>query len=357
MKKIDYKLMRARKYYDAFKTNKSFLRAPFKQQLKIIVNILRFFNAISKKLLIIKNKPVTAQIEPTSQCNLNCKMCIRKKIGVPTGTMSFPDFKKILDKLDRLYKIHLSGQGEPFLNPELIKMIKYANSRGILIMLNTNATLLTKKIIDDICNVNIGEIAISMDSPKKENYEKIRKGANFERVIYNIKKLSYEIKKRKRKTIVSLATVILKDNLNELQEFIKLAKEVGAEKIVFQTIQEKEDYLAKYDNNARTQMKITKERIIKQMISIQKLGNKEGINIVFDEGRSPGCIWPWRGIYVTWNGNVTTCCKILDYRNPLMGNLLDEDFWKIWNGKNYQLFRKFLRQRKAVPACKGCNMV
>ncbi len=349
--------MRARKYYDAFRLNKSLLHAPFRQQFKIMLNILKFFNTNSKKPLIIKNKPVTAQIEPTSQCNLNCEMCIRKKVGVPIGTMPFQNFKKILDKLEGLYKVHLSGQGEPFLNPELMKMIKYANYKGILVMLNTNATVLTGEIINEICNAEIGEIAVSIDSPEKKNYEKIRKGANFERVIDNVKRLTSGLKRKKRKTVVSLAAVILKNNLSELPGFINLAKEVGAEKIVFQTIQEKEDYVKKYDIKTKTQMKIRKEEIKEQMNQIQKLGSKKGIVIVFDEGISPGCIWPWRGIYVTWNGNVTICCKILDYRNPVMGNLLEQGIWEIWNSKNYQMFRRLLRERKAPPACIQCNMV
>jgi len=357
MNKINYKLMRARKYYDSFRLNKPLLHAPLKQKLKIIINILKFFNTNSKKPLIIRNKPVTAQIEPTSQCNLKCEMCIREKVGVPIGTMSFQNFKKILDKLDGLYKLHLSGQGEPFLNSELMKMIKYANSKGILVMLNTNATILTRRIIEEICNVEIGEIAVSMDSPKKKNYEKIRRGANFEKVVENVKQLTSELKRKKKKTIVSLAAIILKDNLNELPEFVKLAKEIGAEKIVFQTIQEKEDYVKKYDSKTRTQMEIRKEEVMRHMNQIQKLGNKNGIVIVFDEGMSHGCIWPWRGIYVTWNGNVTVCCKILDYRNPVMGNLLEQDFWEIWNNKNYQMFRRLLRERKSPPACLQCNMV
>ena len=44
--------------------------------------------------------------------------------------------QKILDKLDSLFKIHLSGQGEPFLNPDIFKMIEYANKKGIIVYPN-----------------------------------------------------------------------------------------------------------------------------------------------------------------------------------------------------------------------------
>ena len=350
--------MRFRKYYDALRTNKSFLRANFSQKSKILNNIIQFFISANKKSLILNNKPVVAQIEPTSKCNLKCGMCVREKIGVPIGTMSFSDFKKILDKLDSLFKIHLSGQGEPFLNPDLLKMIEYANKKGITVHLTTNGTILTEKIIDGISKVDVGEIAVSIDSPRKETYERIRKGAKFEKVITNLKNLISKLKKEKRKTIVSIATVILKENINDIPEFIKLADKIGIEKVVFQTIQEKEDYMNKYGSKTKIQaVSIFNKKLKEKIKEAKKLAKKHNITVIFDEEKSIGCIWPWRSIYITWNGNVTVCCKILDYRNTKIGNILHEDIWDIWNNKSYQKFRRLLRERKAPIPCKGCNMV
>ena len=353
-----YEIMRLRKYYDAFRSNSSFSKTSLKQKLKISLNILRFLKTNLSKPLIIRNKPVIAQIEPTSECNLRCRMCIRKEIGVPIGTMSFEDFKKILDKLDSLFKVHLSGQGEPFLNPDIFKMIEYANKKGIIVYFTTNGTCLTKSVIDKICQVEIGEIGISIDSINKEKYEKIREGARFEKVLENIKNLALELRKRKKKTIVSIAAVILKDNIDEISEFVFLAKKLGIKKIGFQTIQEKSDYLDKYDSKTKLQVVSSLNKKLKENIDkAKKIAKKNNITLIFDEEKSPGCIWPWRSIYITWNGYVTPCCKILDYREPYFGNILKEDFWKIWNGKRYQMFRKLLRERKAPILCKGCNMV
>lgn len=348
--------MRFSKYYDALRTNRPFFNSRLNRKIKILRNFLTFIR--SDKKIILKHKPFIAQIEPNSTCNLRCGMCIRDKIGVPIGNISFDDFKKILDKLDCLFKIHLSGQGEPFLNKDLFKIIRYANEIGIIVNTNTNATLLTDKIIQEICKVNMGEIAISIESTKKKTYEKIRKGANFDEVIKNIQELSKKIKEKKKKTIISLAVTILKDNIDEIPDFIKLAKNTGVSKIIFQTLQEKEDYISKYEKGAKGQKTSNLKKIIKEKFKeAKRLAMAYNINLIFDEEKSRGCLWPWRSIYVTWNGNVTACCKILDYRTPVMGNIIKEDFWKIWNGKNYQLFRKLLRVRKAPSPCIGCNRV
>lgn len=349
--------MRLAKYYDALRTNNPFFKTSNKQKGKILLNIARFF--MDKGKIVVRNKPVVAQIEPNSTCNLKCEMCIRERIGVPIGTMSLEDFKKILEKLDCLFKIHLSGQGEPFLNKDFFRMVEHANKRGILVNTNTNATLLDEKTIENICNVSIGEIGISMESPKKEMYEKIRKGAKFEKVIGNIKNLTRKIKERNKKTIISLAVTILKENVEDIPKFVRLAENVGIKKIVFQTMQNKEDYVSKYSENTKKHGVVDlAEKIREKIQEAKKMIGESGITIIYDEGKSStGCVWPWRSTYISWNGNVTACCKILDYKNPVFGNMLKEDLWKVWNGEQYQKFRKLLRERKAPVPCRGCGMV
>jgi radical SAM protein with 4Fe4S-binding SPASM domain len=356
--KMGYKLMRLRKYYDIVRTNNSFFSASLSQKAKILLNILRFWRNNITKPLIINNKPVVAQIEPTSTCNLKCAMCIRDKIGVPIGTMSFENFKKILIKLNCLFKIHLSGQGESFLNKDLFKMIAYANSKGIIVNLNTNATLLNKEAIEKICRANIGEIAISIESTNKKEYESIRKGAKFDLVMNNLKELSSALRKNNKNTILSFAVTILKENTEELPRFVLFADKVGIKKIIAQTIQEKDDYIKNYSSEAKGNLIISYKKRLNGLITQSKtIAKRKGIEFIFDEEKSSGCIWPWRSIYVTWNGNVTPCCKILDYRKVEAGNLLTDDFWKVWNGKTYQMYRKMLKRRIAPLPCKGCNRV
>lgn len=351
--------MRSRKYYDAARTNKSFMKSSVKQRYKIVKNAMRFLSISSKKPLVIKNKPVTAQIEPTAECNLACKFCVRYSGNVPIGRMSLENFKKIIDKLDGLFKAGLSGQGELFLHPEIFEMIKYCNKKGILVNINSNGTLLTKEIIDNICEVDIGELGISVDSTKKSKYEKIRVGANFEKLLENIKNLIDEIKKRKKDTIVIMATVILKDNIDELPEFVRLADKVGIKKIAFQTLQTKENYMKSYSKEMKSQI-VSKEvqKLTEKMKEAKKIAKKLGITLIFDEDEeSPGCIWPWRGIYIAWDGEVTPCCKIVETKKFSLGNILKQDFWDVWNGKKYQEIRKLLRDRKSPEMCRGCNRV
>jgi MoaA/NifB/PqqE/SkfB family radical SAM enzyme len=55
------------------------------------------------------------------------------------------------------------------------------------------------------------------------------------------------------------------------------------------------------------------------------------------------CRWPWTGIYLTAEGDLTPCCNCPDARTVSFGNIFEQTFDEIWNGKPYRAFRKSLR--------------
>jgi len=144
-----------------------------------------------------------------------------------------------------------------------------------------------------------------------------------------------------------------------MSKFVELAERVGIKKIVFQTMQNKDDYVSKYNTKIKRQRIFNlMNEVRKEIEKVKEMAKEKGITLIFDEGKSStGCVWPWRSIYISWNGHVTACCKILDYRNPYFGNILKEDLWKIWNGGEYQKFRKLLKNRQPPSSCRGCSMV
>ena len=346
-----------KKFYYNFERNNSFIHTSINQKMKMIVNVGKYLVTVWKRPLKLTYKPLVAQIESTSECNLDCEMCIRKKVGIPIGNMSFKNFKKVLRVLDTLLKIHISGQGEPFINPELFDMIDYANKKGIAVFFPTNGTLLTPSIIEKICKVDISEISISIDSTKKEKFEKIRKNADFDKVKLNIKNLVKELKRNDKKTVVGIGSILFKDNVEELKDFIEFAEDVGVKKLGFQTLQTKENYIENYGEDMKDQRVSELNSLNEKIFEAKKFAKEKDIMLIFDEEKNEGCLWPWRSIYITWEGYVTPCCKILDYRRPFFGNILKDNFWDIWNGPLYKRFRELLRDRKAPFGCEGCRMV
>jgi pyruvate-formate lyase-activating enzyme len=90
--------------------------------------------------------PISVSFEPTTSCNLRCPECPSglRSFTRPTGMLQKDFFRETIDDIHQhlLYLIFYF-QGEPYLNPEFLDMVKYAHDKGIYTATSTNAHYLT----------------------------------------------------------------------------------------------------------------------------------------------------------------------------------------------------------------------
>ena len=168
---------------------------------KYIVFRYKFLETGKKKINL--GYPPYLLIEPVSTCNLRCPFCFQtdktftKKPYM--GVMNFNLFKKIVDEADEIGvgAITMASRGEPTLHKELGKMLDYLGTKNNIfeIKINTNATFLSERICHSIFKNNVTQIVISADHYQKEEYERLRKNSNFEKIIKNVD-LLFEIRKQ-----------------------------------------------------------------------------------------------------------------------------------------------------------------
>ena len=96
----------------------------------------------------------------TFDCNLQCKNCMNCSPLTNRKDLNFPeiDFEKTCKSLKYIRKlgfkeVNISG-GEPLLYPKIFDLIRYCNSLGFYMTVNTNGLLIPKiKIPDDILSL------------------------------------------------------------------------------------------------------------------------------------------------------------------------------------------------------------
>src|SRR5581483_1989007 len=89
--------------------------------------------------------PRVVFIEITNHCNLLCEMCPRTFVSYEKAqTLSWENFLRISAQFPDMQRAVLHGIGEPLINHELPRMIEYLKARGVTVLFNTNATLLTE---------------------------------------------------------------------------------------------------------------------------------------------------------------------------------------------------------------------
>ncbi|UCC94721.1 MAG: radical SAM protein, partial [Candidatus Omnitrophota bacterium] len=176
--------------------------------------------------------PNFIQLEPTTKCNCKCKTCTRRTINPRrlNKDLSLEDFKKIVAQIRPLKEIKLQGMGEPLLCQNLMNILAYGTSKGIEFTVITNGTVVSNENIEPILKY-FKNIVISVDSPCKENFEKIREGASYDQVLENVKKL-IECKKRiGLETIIGVNFVATHFNFGEIPLLFELCERIGIDEI------------------------------------------------------------------------------------------------------------------------------
>ena len=166
-----------------------------KDPIKIIKYLIfRYKFYIAGKNKINLGYPPYLLIEPVSACNLRCPFCFQtdktftKKPFM--GVIDFEFFKNVIDQANELETgaITIASRGEPTMHKKIIEMLEYINTKENIfeVKLNTNGTFLNDKICHAIFKNNVTQIIISSDHYIKEDYERLRLGSNFEKVVENV---------------------------------------------------------------------------------------------------------------------------------------------------------------------------
>ncbi len=164
----------------------------------------------------------------TYNCNLKCKMCPFWKRS--SENLSTQKEKEILKQIydSGVCAIGFEG-GEPLLRKDLTEILAYSRSLPLHTSLITNGTLL-KSRIDEIAPYINGIVFVSLDGLEK-THDQIR-GVDgcFKRAIEGITAA-------KEKVSVRINTTIMADNIHEVEDTVKLAKDLGV-KIVLSVAHE-----------------------------------------------------------------------------------------------------------------------
>ena len=232
-------------------------------------------------------------------------------------------FKNVIDEVEgNIESITLASRGEPTLNRSIDKMLEYCNDKFLGMKINTNASLLTDKMIHTILSNDVQTVAFSIDAADKELYEKLRVNGKFEKTLRNVERFN-EIKAKDYPTS-RVVTRISGVKVNEMQDVDKQVE----------TWSQYADIVA-FTNY------IPWESSYENKLS----------------GVEEPCTELWRRMFVWWDGIVNPCDY--DYKSTLSKwNVKNKTVSEIWKSSQYnELRQKHLdNKRNEIEPCKRCIM-
>lgn len=269
-------------------------------------------------------------IEPVSTCNLKCPFCFQtdktftKKPFM--GLMSFELFKKVVDEANEIGvgAITLASRGEPMLHKNFSEMLDYLGKKENIfeIKINTNATFLSEEICHSIFKNNVAQIVISADHYQKDEYERLRKNSNYEKILKNV------------------------DNLFEIRKkfYQNSTTEIRISGIDFEKILNRE----KFKN-----FWIKRSDHVTASFALERWNTYE--NEPHQDVNDP-CENLWDRMYVWFDGKVNPCDA--DYKSFLSyGNAVNNSIKEIWNNQIITKLREehLNNERKKTKPCDRCG--
>lgn len=318
--------------------------------------------------------PQIIQLEITSKCNLRCIFCpvwceSRQRAQNETSI----SYERILswDKMfEQAYEIELTGFGEALLHPHLLDILRYFKNKKCNVNLTTNGQLLSENISKIIVAENlINLICVSVDAGTAKTYSSLRPGGNFDTLCENLFSFN-KIRKNQSKSrpFLHLSFIAMKRNIHELPGAVKLAKTLGAQKMIVQGLTESdhlsgeritflEDEVQFYEQAAQISesmdidLEFWYQTTPNDQLNKRHPYQKTGLEAF---GRHPikNCRYPWERVFIKSNLEVQPCATL--WEKMIMGRLDRDDILTIWNGNKYKALRRQICSTNTPPDCIGC---
>jgi MoaA/NifB/PqqE/SkfB family radical SAM enzyme len=330
--------------------------------------------------------PEHLQVVSTHACNLRCLNCSKTYYTTDNQHLSAEVYRRVRDSLFPYARsLSLEGLGEPLLGPLFPEMLEDAAKQSLKICFVTNATRLDDKMIKQIVRVG-ADVAISLDGATAETHERSRPGSRFSQVLESFARFQEERKARPDTDFhLNISTVVNRLNLDEISGLLSIAAKYGITTVCLMNpgVGDRTDLFAREAIGAfpdlfasRIGGLVEQARTLGVHLDYPRLlsgsaplpGNGTIQDVPPSDSPAPNrsssptpdqrffparCMDPWNMVYIDVDGWVRWCCRAT---GVAMGNLLEHDFWDIWNNEHYRSLRGCINTNNPPEFCRSCNL-
>jgi len=269
------------------------------------------------------------------------------------------------DLFPTAHKVALSGaKGEPLL-ADFDLVSQKAREHGVRIDLITNGTELDAALYGSVAEM-FDHVNISVDSADPATYERIRRGAHFERLRANLLGIAEHRRRYPDDVLLSLSAVVMRSTLPHLEQLIKFAAETGVAGVILQPL----SHDGKRNDDEDPLPVIGREELHSRLEALRPLARAAAVHLFFSNfGLPPECVGPLRAKVGAPLTHPTACAYVLQhfgvqpdgrvypcYRptDHVLGDTLVDLPRQIWNGAAFQKLRAAHYSRRGTAFCAGC---
>lgn len=294
--------------------------------------------------IIAKGRPYIYTVDTGNACNLRCPLCPTGYHGLqrPQALMKLRTFEAVLEKI-RPYAIEviLHNWGEPFLNPDMLDIVRAAKAASIGTTISSNLNLVHRgdAFLHEVVDCGLDHLTVSIDGTTQAVYEAYRHGGDLAHVLHNLRELiRYRTTTKTRTPVIEWQFLVMKHNEHQMDEARRLAREIGVDHLRFTSAGLPFDELANMGLAAEWLPKNPAYRAYHPE-KIRQQG------YLYDER----CFYLYRAMTINPEGGVAPCCAVYHSKSDF-GNLVDSGLDDVWNNRHYQSSRALFSRRAYADA-------
>jgi MoaA/NifB/PqqE/SkfB family radical SAM enzyme len=308
--------------------------------------------------------PEQHYLSTSDRCNIECHYCARQSYygdRWDNGFMPIEAFRERLVPLARSAKLMgLYGLGEPFLHRDFFEFVRESRAVGARALTNCHGMSLKPKINEQIIESGLDVLNVSMDGAREETFNRLRHGAKFDVVVKQVRDLMERRDAAGSETPhLYLASMINRENIDELTDLVSLGHDLGAEQVDFSdtVICNPEDLETSVSGlpemwEAIDRAKAMGERLgLRVNYSLQKPFPWRPFTPEELRPEPQVCDLAWGTWLVSKGGEVKPCCFI----EWEFGNAFTDDPERIANGPEARELRRRLMSGDLPRECRGCG--
>jgi len=349
-------------------------------------------------------------LHTTTACNLKCVFCLQADGLAPRVSMAVDVASLVVEQLFPTARVvQLTASGEPFMTPQLPKVLDCMADFQVKLDVNTNGTLLKDRSVLRMAAELADTFTFSIDGGTRETFNALRIGADLDQVMENIRfwnqlRLQRPFYERPRMTF---QFILMKETIREVEAILDIAHAFRADLVTVCHLSEHrkevEGHSLHHDRAASNHYLGRAREHAKQLgihfgapddfpLSPEEADAAAGrsfdppasadsdlLRLIHEsippgidpggadiEGRwgdlpladPPGggkrCHYLWRRTYVSPDGQILTCCHP---DAEFLGSIREHPFRSIWTGDRYAEYRTRVYSPCPVPICDNCFII
>ncbi|MDQ2081713.1 radical SAM protein [Xanthobacteraceae bacterium Astr-EGSB] len=308
------------------------------------------------------------QVEMTTRCPLQCRMCIREaQRGWRPADMPIDKFRKLAPYFGLVENTVLQGWGEPLMHPHLIDAIRIVKDNGSRPGFVTSGWGLDTSMVAELAGNGLDFIGFSLAGATPKTHDAIRRNSHLPAVLDAICEFNrFKADNRRETPRMHIVFLMLKDNIAEIPMLLDLARRVGIDVVMLinliQVSDAWQDDQKVFSCGRGEAWAVIEEARIKAKeldiaLQISSL-NPEVTAVCGDD--------PLRNLFIAIDGQVSPCVYLhppvpspvkrifcgepVSVEKLSFGNIFDEPLEQIWTGQDYVAFRSQFQKRRDFVA-------